>query len=353
MGPMFEARPGVEVIVDALVISRAVSLGDWAVVIEDGCGGAIVDREMVGSGSVTSPGAVGITELERLGLNELERLRLNELERLGLNELEPLRLKELERLRVSELERLGLNVLDPLRLKELERLGLNVLEPLAEIEGNGGLRLDEPERLPEIEGIGGGVGLDEPERLPEIEGLGGGVGLDEPERLPDTVGEGVTVDREMVVGLVTVRLDELEQVAKTVDTRSDVMTLVIIRGTDTVVTLPVNVSGPQVLEIQHRNATQRLGKEDWPQSRYGITRTLTIWLRLQGISEAGDGCRRGHRKGGHMRTAGSHDIVNSSQSTGRHRSCPSVQGRKLSSRRKERKERRRMGKGRENNAVRG
>ena len=59
---------------------------------------------------------------------------------------------------------------------------------------------------------------------------------------------------------------------------------------------------------------QRLGKGD-SQGRYDITRTLTIWLRLQGKSEGsgGGGGGRGHKlKGGQSgsRIAGSHEIVN-------------------------------------------
>jgi hypothetical protein len=131
-------------------------------------------------------------------------------------------------------------------------------------------------------------------------------------------------------------------------------------GSVTVETLPVNVLTRQVLENQHENAIQRLGKGD-SQGRYDITRTLTIWLRLQGKSEGGGGGGgRGHKlKGGQSRSriAGSHEIVNrgGAQSTG-------VTGRtdrrregnypeKRVEEKKKKKERRRTKKGREKGAA--
>jgi hypothetical protein len=75
---------------------------------------------------------------------------------------------------------------------------------------------------------------------------------------------------------------------------------------------------------------QRLGKEE-PQSGYGITRTLTIWLSLRGNSGGGDDCCRNHGlKQGQSRRgiAASHGIVGRKWSVrGRQKSCRSVQGR--------------------------
>ncbi len=76
-----------------------------------------------------------------------------------------------------------------------------------------------------------------------------------------------------------------------------------------------------------------LRKEDlWAQ--YGVTQTLTIWLRLWDNSGGGDDCCRGHSlKEGQSRRgiAGSHKIVKrgGGQSTGRKRSCRSVREGKL------------------------
>ena len=129
-------------------------------------------------------------------------------------------------------------------------------------------------------------------------------------------------------------------------------------GSVTVETLPVNVLTRQVLEDQHKNATQRPGKEE-SQGRYDITRTLTIWLRLQGKSEGGGGGGRGHKlKGGQSgsRIAGSHEIVNrGAQSTGvTGRTDRSREGNYPETRveeKKKKKERRRTKKGREKGAA--
>ncbi|KAI0285780.1 hypothetical protein BGY98DRAFT_930074 [Russula aff. rugulosa BPL654] len=105
----------------------------------------------------------------------------------------------LKRLRLSEFARLGLNELEPLRVSE------NDLEPLAEVEG-----------------ARGGVVVDWEMVSKEVVTTPGRIGLNELERLADTVGNGggVIVGWEMVIGLVTVTLDELEQLARTVDVRS-------------------------------------------------------------------------------------------------------------------------------------
>jgi len=117
-----------------------------------------------------------------------------------------------------------------------------------------------------------------------------------------TIGEGVVVIVIVVVGdccgdvevAVFIVVEVLGQLAYCVSLGlTTVMTLVMIRGTVTVETLPVDESTPQVLENQHENARQRLGKGD-SQSRYG-TRTLTIRLSLRGESGCGDDCCRGHR----------------------------------------------------------
>ena len=127
------------------------------------------------------------------------------------------------------------------------------------------------EPLAEVEGARGGVGVDWEMVSKEAVTTPGRVGLNELERLADTVGNGggVIVGWEMVIGLVTVALDELEQLARKVDVRSKVMSLVIIRGTVTVETLPVNVSTTttevvvRVLDTTGRHGIDRCREEDY------------------------------------------------------------------------------------------
>jgi hypothetical protein len=77
-------------------------------------------------------------------------------------------------------------------------------------------------------------------------------------------------------------------------------------------------------------------RKDWgkrtPGRRYGIAEKLTIWSQLHGKSERGGRYRRGRKRNDGQVSTGRHDIVNRGvgQSTGRHRSYRSVQGRKLS-----------------------
>jgi hypothetical protein len=94
-----------------------------------------------------------------------------------------------------------------------------------------------------------------------------------------TVGEGVVVTVIVVVGdccgdvevAVFIVVEVLGQLAYCVSLGlTKVMRLVMIRGNVTVKTLPVDESTPRVLEKQHENARQRLGKGD-SQGRYGMT----------------------------------------------------------------------------------
>jgi hypothetical protein len=129
------------------------------------------------------------------------------------------------------------------------------------------------EPLAEVEGARGGVVVDWEMVSKEVVTTPGRIGLNELERLADTVGNGggVIVGWEIVIGLVTVTLDELEQLARTVDVRSKVMSLVIIRGTVTVETLPVNVSTTTtevvVRVLGTTGRTDRCREGDYPEKQ--------------------------------------------------------------------------------------